>query len=504
MDHFPTQLLVRLSLHFAGDNIAVLLYLQYLLLYYTVLLLLLVVLLLLVKVLNTSSIIDTTYCTLVNLISSSASITFSDIIFLISCTVRKNVLKFPSSLEVDVIDVTETCKDVHFVTPLSLTEVHAQPDNSFPTVVEILEGAENSSLFKCSWLPKLSKSSQLIFHKVGTSAMVLLSNLKSRKAQQYFLASQQYGGRFRRRPREFNSVYELYVASIQAPGLKVSVTRSCEGVEEEGLPALSVGEQLEVVRCEIMELPCESSKGQKQSFEALLCQRLQEPDDDDDDDDEEEVKQQDEREDILMPLYMQGHFVEVLSDNKKYRLRDLGKEFNLPLDVKVVSRDTELETDPLVGFPSLRIEGAMLEPTIQASFPQTPDHCFEIPTQWLSMSVFFTKDPLPWPKGQPPKCHVDSLTEVTNTFFYEFSKHGNSDAAPPPRPPKRNLSSSKSSKKSSKSSGKSSKAGKSKPGKSIPTKELADLTLNSKKRPPAPPPPVSMALHARFTVPRDI
>uniref|UniRef100_A0A8D0ACL8 Thymocyte selection associated family member 2 n=1 Tax=Sander lucioperca TaxID=283035 RepID=A0A8D0ACL8_SANLU len=371
---------------------------------------------------------------------------------------RKNVLKFPSSLEVDVIDVTETCKDVHFVTPLSLTEVHAQPDNSFPTVVEILEGAENSSLFKCSWLPKLSKSSQLIFHKVGTSAMVLLSNLKSRKAQQYFLASQQYGGRFRRRPREFNSVYELYVASIQAPGLKVSVTRSCEGVEEEGLPALSVGEQLEVVRCEIMELPCESSKGQKQSFE--------------------EVKQQDEREDILMPLYMQGHFVEVLSDNKKYRLRDLGKEFNLPLDVKVVSRDTELETDPLVGFPSLRIEGAMLEPTIQASFPQTPDHCFEIPTQWLSMSVFFTKDPLPWPKGQPPKCHVDSLTEVTNTFFYEFSKHGNSDAAPPPRPPKRNLSSSKSSKKSSKSSGKSSKAGKSKPGKSIPTKELADLTLN--------------------------
>ncbi|XP_034731100.1 protein THEMIS2 [Etheostoma cragini] len=403
---------------------------------------------------------------------------------------RKNVLKFPSSLEVEVIDVTETCKDVHFVTPLSLTEVHAQPDNSFPTVVEILEGAETNSLFKCSWLPKLSTGSQLIFHKVGTSAMVLLSNLKSRRAQQYFLASQQYGGRLRRRPREFNSVYELYVASIHAPGLKVSVTRSCEGVEEEGLPALSVGEQLEVVRCERMELPCESSKGQKQSVEALLCQRLQEPDDDEDDD-EEEVKQQDETEVILMPLYMQGTFVEVLTDNKKYRLRDLSKEFSLPLDVKVVSRDTELETDPLVGFPSLRIEGAMLEPTIQASFPQKPDHCFEIPTRWLSMSVFFTKDPLPWPNGQPPKCHVDRITEVTNTFFYEFSKIGNSDAAPPPRPPKRNLSSSKSSKKSSKSSGKSSKAGKSKnaPDKSIPTKELADLTLNSKKRPPAPPPP---------------
>lgn len=406
---------------------------------------------------------------------------------------RKNVLKFPSSLEVDVVDVTELCKDVNFVSPLSLTEVLSQPAESFPAVVEILESPETRSMFKCCWLPELNQRSHLVFHKTGTSAMILLSSPKSRKAQQYFLASQQYGGRFRRRPREFNSVYELYVASIQAPGLKLSVTRNCEEVEEEGLPALSVGEQLEVVRCDRMELPSESSVGQKQSVEALLCHRLQEPNDGDDDEDEE---QEDEREEIFLPLYMQGHFVEVITDNKKYRLRDLGKEFSLPLDVKVVSRDTELENDPLVGFSSLRIEGAMLEPIIQVSFPDKPDHCFEIPTQWLSMSVSFTKDPLPWPSGQPPKCHVDRVTEVTDTFFYEFRKRGNSEEAPPPRPPKRNLSSSKSCKKSSKSSKKLSKADKSKhrPDKSIPTKELADLSLNSKRRPPAPPPP-AISLH---------
>uniref|UniRef100_A0A8C2Z1E9 Thymocyte selection associated family member 2 n=1 Tax=Cyclopterus lumpus TaxID=8103 RepID=A0A8C2Z1E9_CYCLU len=381
---------------------------------------------------------------------------------------RKSILKFPSSLEVDVVDVTEMCSDVNFVTPLSLTEVLSQPEKSFPAVAEILEGPETCSLFRCSWLPELSKNSHLIFHKIGTSAMVLLSSLKSRKTQQYFLVSQQYGGRFRRRPREFNSVYELYVAFMQAPGLKVSVTRSCEEDEEEGLPALSVGEQLEVVRSETMELPCET-----------------------------EVKQKDEREEICLPLYMQGHFVEVVADNKKYRLRDLGKEFSLPLDVKVVSRDTELETDPLVGFACLRIEGAMLEPTIQASFLHRPDHCFEIPTQWLSMSVSFTQEALPWPSGQPPKCHVDRVTEVTDLFFYEYRRQGNSDAAPPPRPPKRNLSSSKSSVRSPK---KTSKAAKSKHGESVPTKELADLTLNSKRRPPAPPPPVSMAFLTCMTV----
>ncbi|XP_034554173.1 protein THEMIS2 [Notolabrus celidotus] len=403
---------------------------------------------------------------------------------------RKNILKFPSSLEVDVVDVTDLSMDVNFATPLSLTEVLSQPEESFPAVVEILENPDNRSLFKCSWLPELSQGKQLVFHKTGTSAVALLSSMKSKKMQQYFLVSQQYGGRFRRRPREFNSVYILYVASLKAAGLKVSVTRNFEEAEEEGMPALSVGDQLEVIRCERMELPCGSSNTQKESVDALLCHRLQEPDDgdEDDDDDEEEDKQEQEREEIFLPLYMQGHFVEVLADNKRYRLKDLGKTCSLPLDVKVVSRDTELETDPLVGFASLRIEGAMLEPIIQASFLHTPDHCFEIPTKWLSMSVSFTKETdLPWLGGQPPKCHVDRVTEVTEFFFYEFQKQGDSGEAPPPRPPKRNVSSETCKKSSSKPLKKVDKS-KQHPDKTTPTKEFADLTL-SKKRRPAPLPP---------------
>lgn len=408
--------------------------------------------------------------------------------------VRKNLVKFPSSLEVDVVDVTELCKDVNFIVPLSLSEVQSEPHESFPGVVEIIEDPETRSLFKCAWLSELRKNERLIFHKKGTSPMILLSTVKSRKTPQYFLVSQQYGGRFRRRPREFNSVYELYVASIHAPGLKVSITRNCEEVEEEGLPALSVGEQIEVVRCDRMVLPCEDQTGQKQSVEALLCHRFQESDDEDDDDDgKDEIEQKGQKEEIFLPLYMECHFVEVLGDNKKYKLSDLGKEFSLPLDVKVVGRDTELEKDPLFGFSCLRIEAAMLEPTIQASFIDRPDSCFEIPTQWLSMSVCFTRDPLPWPKDKPPKCQVERVTEVADTFFYEFRKLGNSDADPPPRPPKRNMSSSAPPKKS-KASKKLKKADKSKhhADKKVPIKQFSDLTLNNKKRPPAPPPPVSV------------
>ncbi|XP_029959086.1 protein THEMIS2 [Salarias fasciatus] len=405
-------------------------------------------------------------------------------------SLRKNVLKFPSSLEVDVVDVTEHCKDVEFVSPLSLTEVFSQPDESFPAVVEILETPSASSMLKCKWLSQLVKFQHLILHQKATLPMVLLSTLRGRKVQQYFMVSQHYGGRFRRRPREFSSVYELYAASIQAPGLRVSVTRNCEEVEEEGLPALSVGEQLEIVRCDRLELP--SAGKEKQSVEALLCRRLQDPDDGDDDDDEEEDDGaekdpgQEETNEVLLPLYMQGHFVEVLRDNKKYKLRDLGREFCLPLDVKVVSRDAELEADPLVGLPCLRIEAAMLEPTLQASFPATPEHCFEIPVQWLSMSMHFTKKALPWPPGEAPRCRVERVTEVTDTFFYEFCKQGDSAAVPPPRPPKQKLSTDKQSKK------KSSKAEKDKrqKDKSVSAKQWSDTTLDKKRR-PAPPPPAN-------------
>ncbi|XP_033836387.1 protein THEMIS2 [Periophthalmus magnuspinnatus] len=387
---------------------------------------------------------------------------------------RKNILKFPSSLEVDVIDVTDICK-ADFVTPLNLTEILSQPDENFPAVVEILEGPGSRAMFKCNWLSELKTQNKLIFHKKGSTALVLISNLKSRKAQQYFLVSQHYAGRFKRRPREFSSVYEVYAASVNVPGLKVSVTRNCEEIEEEGVPALSVGEHLEIVRCERMELPNAQDDKQRQTVEALLCYRQA----DEDDEEEEEINIVG-KEEMYLPMYMQGNFVEVLADNKKYKLKDLGKEFSLPMDVKVVTKDSELENDPL-ATSNLRIEAAMVEPVIQASFLNCPGQCFDIPSKWLSMSVYFTNECLPWPRDHPPKCRVETVTEVTDEFLYEFRKQTTADVTPPPRPPKRNVSTSKSIKKSKKKS--KNKA------ETAPSKELADLTLSWKKRPPAPPAP---------------
>uniref|UniRef100_A0AAR2JLR9 CABIT domain-containing protein n=1 Tax=Pygocentrus nattereri TaxID=42514 RepID=A0AAR2JLR9_PYGNA len=304
---------------------------------------------------------------------------------------RKNIVKFPSSLEVDVIDVTEQCKDLTFVTPLLLAEIATQPKTTFPTMAEILEAPEANRFFCCSWFTELKKGKHLVLHKRDNTAMVLACTPRGRKAQQYFLISHDYGGQMRRRPREFSSVYELYVAFSRCPGLKVRVTRHCEAVEEEGVPALK-------------------------------------------------------SEEICLPLFTQAHFVEKLPDKKKYCLADLVKNFSLPLEVKVVSCDKDLEKDPLVGLTAVVLEEALEETTVLASLPDSPERCFALPTRWLQMSLCFISDPLPWAEGQTPELHPETVSEVTDHFYHEYHRLTQTDMAPPPRPPKRKPSSSESQK----------------------------------------------------------
>lgn len=376
-----------------------------------------------------------------------------------------------------MVEVTEDCKDMIFQRPLSLTEVLSEPKESFPVVVNILEHPKSFSLLKCNWLLEIRQCQSLVFHKSGVTPMTLISSMRNQKTQKYFLVSDIYSGQFRRQPREFNSVYELYVESLQTPDLRVSVTKNSMETDED-LPFLSVGEQLEVVCCKRLKSSHQSKTGEQESVEALLCQRVPEPsymDDEDDNDDDDDECLELEKQAVVLPMYMQSHFVEVLSDKKKYRLKDLVKVFSLPLNVKMVKRDGELQNDPLSGLPGLRIERALLEPTILASFLNSPEYCFEIPARWISMHVSLTTDPLPWPHNHPPNCLVESMTEVTNTFFYELCKMDKTDALPPPRPPKSYNNPSKH-----------------QAQKSIPLEKLADLTLNVKRRPPALLPSVSM------------
>lgn len=342
---------------------------------------------------------------------------------------RKNIVKFPSSLEVDVIDVTEQSKHLTFVTPLSLDEVAAKSNEAFPTMAEILEGPEANIFFCCSWFKELQKGKNLVLHGCNKTCMVLARTSKGRKTQQYFLLSKGYSGQMRKRAREFTSVYEVYMAFSNTPGLRVIVTKHCEEVEEEGVPALSVGEQLEVLRLHTAN-GSDNEFGAAQKVNSLVCKRIE----DEDDDDEEENKSDGESE-ICLPLFTPANFVEKLTDKKKYGLAELVKN-SLPLDIKLVNHDKTLEKDPLAGLAALKLENILEEITILASLPDSPEQCFELPVRWLQLSLSFISNPLPWPDGENPQLHLQTVTEVTEHFYHEYHKLTEKPVAPPPRPPK--------------------------------------------------------------------
>ncbi|TRY93655.1 hypothetical protein DNTS_001111 [Danionella cerebrum] len=354
----------------------------------------------------------------------SGSLTFSPV-YEISAIMhlRTNIIKIPSSLEVEVQDVTDQFQDLVFITPLSMTEVASQPKESFPTMANILDGPGNDLLFNSPFFKKLYKVTQLLLHSCRNTTMILASSLKGKKGKQYFLISENYNGQMKRRAREFCSVYELHVASCQCPGLKVSVTQHCEGDEEEGMPSLEAGEELEILRVE--------TSGTLSNVGSLVCKRTIEVDDEEEEEGTEEIS---------LSLFMQGHFLEKFSDNKKYKLKDLMKN-SFPIDVKVVTQDKGLEKDPLMGLAALQLEEIVKETTILASFPDKPECCFEIPVGWLQMSIHFTSEELPWPKNESPECHIETVTEVTENFYHAYHKLVGKTEEPPPRPPKRMTSS---------------------------------------------------------------
>lgn len=403
-------------------------------------------------------------------------------VIIVVFTVRKNIVKFPSSLEVEITDVTEQCKHLTFVTPLSLVEVAAQPNEAFPTMAEILEEPEANTFFCCSWFKELQKGKHLVLHRSNKTRLVLACTPAGRKIRQYFLLSQDYDGQMRRRAREFSSVYEVYVAFSNSPGLKVTVTRHCDAVEEEGVPALSYGEQLEVLR-----LQTSNRSGAAQSMDNLVCKRIE---DEDEDDEENETDGESE---VCLPLFTPANFVEKLTDKKKFTLAKLGNN-SFPLDVKVVNHNKKLEKNPLAGLAALRLENALEETTVLASLPDTPEQCFELPVRWLQLSLSFISDSLPWADYKNPQVHLQTVTEVTEHFYHEYHKLTEKPVSPPPRPPKRKSLTLK-----SQTGCAMLKEATLHTKSSLPIAELDSPSLGqTQRRPPPPPPKVVRTFHIKL------
>ncbi|XP_008573788.1 PREDICTED: protein THEMIS2 isoform X3 [Galeopterus variegatus] len=168
---------------------------------------------------------------------------------------------------------------------------------------------------------------------------------------------------------------------------------------------------------------------QGKDLDVLICQRTREQAEEDECEEEAEDQEQ-----ILLPLYFPGGFVEEMNDGRRYSLADLTAQFSLPCEVKVVAKDTSHPADPLASFPGLRLEEKITDPFLVVSLDSEPGMCFEIPPQWLDLTVVEAEGQPGCPAGSPP---VATVEELTDAFYYRLRKLPACEIqAPPPRPPK--------------------------------------------------------------------
>ncbi|XP_057259388.1 protein THEMIS2 [Pezoporus wallicus] len=317
---------------------------------------------------------------------------------------RRDVVKIPSTLEVDVEDVTAEAQHARFSQPLLLSEVLAMA-HVLPVQAEILEGPAGPAVFQSSWVPRLRQGQRLQLHGCSGAWRVLASAPGRRR---HFLLASTYRGQLRMRPRQFTGVQELAAAVCPGRALRVVVTQDCEG---RGLhvPPLSVGDRLEAMGLQ------GHGPGTR-----LRCHRHS--------GDEEE---EEEGEELLLPLDLGGSFVEEARGSRRYGLEELLERRALPCDVRVVAPDPALAGDALGTLPALRLEVRLHLPVLVGSFCEEPEQGFEVPPRWMDCSVLLRQGPV------RPAPHCAPVQELTEDFYYRLlAQLPRSEAPPPPRPPK--------------------------------------------------------------------
>ncbi|XP_069935101.1 protein THEMIS2 isoform X5 [Oryctolagus cuniculus] len=345
---------------------------------------------------------------------------------------RRTIVKIPSSLEVDVEDITASAQHIHFIKPLLLSEVLAR-GGPFPLAAEILEVPEGPPGFLGPWVSSLRKGQKLCIHGLASPAWWVLASSKGHKVPRHFLVSGAYEGKLRRRPREFSMAYDLLDALQPGRPLRVVVTKDCEAEAGTGEDAdacsLAVGDRLEVLGISQVH----GARGRDE--DVLVCQRLSEQAEGEMEE-EEEVSEEEAavQERMLLPLHLAGSFVEEVSDGRRYKLAELTAQFPLPCEVKVVAKDASHPADPLASIRGLRLEEKITEPFLVVSWDSEPRVACAIPPRWLDLTLVEYE----WPQGQPAAAPpVATVEELTDTFYYHLRKlPASASQAPPPRPPK--------------------------------------------------------------------
>ncbi|XP_064196109.1 protein THEMIS [Anguilla rostrata] len=322
---------------------------------------------------------------------------------------RKNVVHIPSSLDVEVIDVTGQCDSNCFVQPLSLSDIYKKPSDEFPFVAEVIE----TPLHLHEELKFLSNCKQIIIHSAERAKRILASEIRSDR-RSHFLVPTSYKGRFKRRPREFPTAYDLEVAKRDKEQLHVVATRTFES-RYEGLATVLVGDQFLVQRRKTSEV---TYGGTRKTVEALACEKI-------------EGKNY---ESVLIPMCLDGGFVEVIHDKKQYNITEICQRFHLPFNVKVAVRDLSVVSDVLAVVPGLHLEEEITDSYLVISNMDLSE-CWEVPVYRtsLTLQVLHSRQPRP----TVPLTIRSAVEKIGEDCYYTLRRYATATIVPPPRPPKK-------------------------------------------------------------------
>ncbi|XP_018597989.1 protein THEMIS isoform X2 [Scleropages formosus] len=323
---------------------------------------------------------------------------------------RKDVVRIPSNLDVEVIDVTGHWDSECFLQPLSLSDVFKKPSEEFPLVAEVIE----APLHVQEEFGFLKHCKKLIIHSTCKAKRILASEIRS-DAQRHFLIPVSYRGRFKRRPREFPTAYDLEVAKRDKEQLHVVATRAFES-RYEGLSTVFVGDQYLVRGRETSEV---IYGGTRKMVEALACEKI-------------EGKNY---ESVLIPMCLDGGFVEVIHDKKQYSIADICTKFHLPFNVKVSVRDLSVREDMLAAVPGLRLEEEITDPYLLVSDPELSE-CWEVPVNRTHLTVVLVHGGELENHGPQPVMRA-AVEEIGEDCYYTLRRYATATVLPPPRPPKK-------------------------------------------------------------------
>ncbi|XP_030742590.1 protein THEMIS [Echinops telfairi] len=325
---------------------------------------------------------------------------------------QKDIVHLLPSLDVEVKDITDRYEANWFLQLLSTEDLFEMTSKEFPVVAEVIEGPEGKKL------PGniLQSGKTIVIHKKYQASRILASEIRSNFPKRHFLIPMSYKGKFKRRPREFPTAYDLEIAKSEKEPLHVVATKAFHSPYDE-LSSISVGDQFVVHHSQSTEVLCK--KGKK-ALKVLACEKI--------------LRKSYEA--TLLPLYTEGGFVEVIHDKKQYQISELCTQFRLPFNVKVSVRDLSIEEDTLAATPGLQLEEDITDSYLLVSDFSNPSECWEIPISRLNMTVHLVSNLLRETESFSVRTLVEEISEEQ---YYMMRRYESSFLLPPPLPPKHPL-----------------------------------------------------------------